>query len=144
MNLDDIRSKIEVLEANHVQIRRLREMSEADFASDPAYFDSTLHRLQTSVRALLDMAAYVTAALGMPSPRTSGDLIRLLEEGGYVRAEDATRYRRMVAFRNRIVHLYNRIDAGIVYQMLHDHADDFDRFRETLIAIIVEHPDSAR
>lgn len=106
MNVNDIRSKIEILEANRAQIHRLREMSAADFAGDPVYLDSAFHRLQTSVQALLDVAAYVTAGLDKPAPRTSGDLLRMLEEAGFIDAEAALRYRRMVAFRNRVVHLY--------------------------------------
>ena len=142
MNLEDVRSKVEVLEANRDQIRRLREMSAADFGGDTVYLDSALHRLQTSVQALLDIAAYVVGALGRPAPRTSGDLVRLLEDEGCIGADEAERYRRMVAFRNRVVHLYNRIDAGMVYAILRDHAEDLERFRETLVAIIARNPDT--
>jgi uncharacterized protein YutE (UPF0331/DUF86 family) len=141
MNLDDVRSKIEVLESNRAQIKRLRELSEADFGADPVYLDSALHRLQTSVQALLDVGTYVVGALGRQAPRTSGDLVTMLEEAGCIGAEEGERYRRMVAFRNRVVHLYNRIDAGMVYTILRDHADDIERFRKALVAIIARNPD---
>lgn len=141
MNLDDVRSKLEVLEANRAQIRRLREMSDSDFGSDPVFLDSALHRLQTSIQALLDVAAYVAGDLGLPAPRTSGDLVRALEQAGHVAPEAARRYRLMVAFRNRVVHLYNRIDPAMVHTILRDHAEDIESFQQVLVGLIRANPD---
>jgi uncharacterized protein YutE (UPF0331/DUF86 family) len=67
--------------------------------------------------------------------------VRILEAEGYIGAEEAERYRRMVAFRNRVVQLYNRIDAGVVQAILRDHAGDIESFRERLLDVIARHPD---
>jgi uncharacterized protein YutE (UPF0331/DUF86 family) len=36
--------------------------------------------------------------------------------------------RRMVSFRNRVVHLYWDVDESVVYDILHNHLSDFDTF----------------
>jgi uncharacterized protein YutE (UPF0331/DUF86 family) len=141
VNVEDVRSKLEVLESNQRQLERLRAMDEAAFVGDVVYLDSALHRLQTSIQALLDIGAYIIGSLQMPAPRTSADIIRALAARGYLRAEDAEGYERMVAFRNRVVHLYNRIDPGIVYGILQEHVADLERLRGSLVAAITAHRD---
>ena len=59
MNLNDVRGKLDVLAANQKQLEWLRSLPQADFLADVRNLDSTLHRLQTSIQALLDIAAYV-------------------------------------------------------------------------------------
>jgi uncharacterized protein YutE (UPF0331/DUF86 family) len=44
--------------------------------------------------------------------------------------------------RNRVVHLYNGIDASIVYQILQNHAEDIEHLRQTLLDIIARNPGS--
>ena len=143
MKLDDVRTKLEVLDANRQQIERLRAMSEAEFMADVVYLDSALHRLQTSIQALLDVGAYVIGSLGLPAPRTSVDIIRALAGAGHIAHDDSERYERMVAFRNRVVHLYNRIDPQLVHAIVRDHAADLDQLRDSLAGIIAAHSDQS-
>ena len=50
MNLDEVRSKLEVLDGNRAQLERLRGLGAEAFQSDVLYLDSALHRLQTSIQ----------------------------------------------------------------------------------------------
>jgi uncharacterized protein YutE (UPF0331/DUF86 family) len=141
MNLDDIRGKLDVLDANTHQLQWLRAISREEFAGDPRNLDSALHRLQTSIQALIDIAAYVVGSLGIPTPQHSADLIDALGGAGLISAEKSGNYRKMIQFRNRVVHLYNRIDPSMVRQILEQHLVDLDGLRDALLAIIATHPD---
>jgi len=141
MKIDDIRGKLDVLSANQRQLEWLRSLSKEDFAGDARNLDSTLHRFQTSIQALIDIGAYVIASLGLPPPQHTIDVIDALRGGRVLDAPEAERYRTMVAFRNRVVHLYNRIDPVIVHDILQQHLVDLERFRRSLVEVIARHPD---
>jgi len=142
MNLNDVRGKLDVLAANQKQLEWLRSLPQADFVADVRNLDSTLHRLQTSIQALLDLAAYVVGSLKLGTPQHNADIIFALRDAALLDSKAADNYVTVVAFRNRVVHLYNRIDPGIVYEILLKHLADLESFRKTLVEVILRHPDA--
>src|SRR5437773_1005524 len=100
MNLEDVRGKLKVVDANQRQLEWLRQLPEKDFVADVRNLDSALHRLQTTIQALLDIGIYVVGGLNLPSPEHSADIILALRDAGIVDGVAADQYQRMVAFRN--------------------------------------------
>jgi len=141
MNLEKIRGKLDVIAADRQPLDRLRKLPPTDFASDVRNLDSALHRLQTSIQALLDIGAHVAGSLQLPTPQHSADIIIGLRDAGLFAAEAADRYARMVAFRNRVVHPYNRIDPAMVYDILQNHLADLEQLQQVLVDTILRHPD---
>ena len=141
MNIEDVRGKLDVLADNERQLNWLAQLPDAEFARDARNLDSALHRLQTSIQALLDIGAYVVGSLKLPTPQHSADIITNLRDGGLIEPIAAENYIRMTAFRNRVVHLYNRIDPAIVLDILQNHLQELHQFRQTLLEIIVRNPD---
>ena len=141
MNTDDVRGKLDVIAANQQQLQWLRALSKGEFAGDVRNLDSALHRLQTTIQALLDISAYVVGSLKLATPQHNADLILALRDAGLIDAAATENYVRMVAFRNRVVHLYNRIDPEMVSDILQKHTEDLDRLRQILVDTILRHPD---
>lgn len=141
MKKEDVQSKLDVIPENLEKLEILRAMGYAAFISDFRNIDSTLHRLQTSIQALVDIGGYVIASLGLRTPSTSGEVIDILVEHSLLKTEQRDRYISMIQFRNRIVHFYNDIDLKILYQILQDELNDIRELYRTLIQIIEEHPD---
>jgi uncharacterized protein YutE (UPF0331/DUF86 family) len=142
MNINDVRGKLDILAANQQQLQWLRGLLKTDFAADVRNLDSALHRLQTTIQALLDIGAYVISGLNLPSPQHSADIITALRDAGLIDAATADDYVRMVAFRNRVVHLYNRIDPALVYEILQKHLGDLQALQQVLVDTILKHPDA--
>jgi uncharacterized protein YutE (UPF0331/DUF86 family) len=129
-----VRGKLDVIAANQNQLDWLRRLSPNEFAGDARNLDSALHRLQTSIQALLDIGAYVVGCLNLPTPQHSADIISELQKAGFIDPAAAGEYLRMVAFRNRV-------DADTVYEILQKNLGDLEHLRQTLLDIIVQHPD---
>jgi uncharacterized protein YutE (UPF0331/DUF86 family) len=142
MDANDVRGKLDVLAANQRQLEWLRGLPEEEFHADVRNIDSALHRLQTSIQALVDIGAYVVGALSLPTPQHSADVLLALRDAGLLNPAATDNYVRMVGFRNRVVHLYNRIDPAMVYQILQNHLQDIETLRQVLLDIIARHPDS--
>jgi uncharacterized protein YutE (UPF0331/DUF86 family) len=138
---EDIQSKLDLIPENLEKLEILRAKGYQEFTSDFRNVDSALHRLQTSIQALIDIGGYIIASLGLRTPSTSAEVIDILIERGLLKAERRDRYISMIQFRNRIVHFYNDIDLKILYQIIQDELTDIRELYRALLQIIEEHAD---
>jgi len=136
MKQTDIQTKIDVVLDNLEKMSVLKQKSYEDFISDFRNIDSALHRLQTSIQALLDIGGYIISALGLRTPDTNAEIIEILSEAGHIPGNKRATYIKMSQFRNRIVHLYNHIDSGTLYDILVHELDDIKDFSMTLLEVI--------
>ncbi len=110
MNGKGIETKLGILRDNLLRLAEIPQASLADFVADFRNVDSALHRLQTSIQALVDVGSYKLGRRGLPPPDTSRDILVALEHDGALPPGTAERYAPLFAFRNRVVHLYDRVD----------------------------------
>lgn len=139
MRKEDIQTKIDVIFDNIEKLSSLKAKKYDDFISDFRNIDSALHRMQTSIQALLDIGSYIIASLGLKTPNTNAEIIEILSEAGYISKNNIETYMKMSQFRNRIVHLYNHIDTKTLYEILANELGDIKDFYKDLLKIIEEH-----
>jgi uncharacterized protein YutE (UPF0331/DUF86 family) len=134
MTREQVQSKLDVLRANLEKLSRIPQASLDEFRSDFRNVDATLHILQTSIQALIDLAGYIVAERALPTPRTSHEILERLEEAKVLPAGTARRFAPVIGFRNRVVHLYDRIDERRVYEVLTGHRHDLAELLDLLLA----------
>lgn len=105
-----------------------------EFLSDRRNLASTLHWLQTAIQALIDIGLIVVAERGLPAPRSSSEMLERLQDAGALPAGSAARFRPVIGFRNRVVHLYDRIDPEIVFRVLTEDRDDLAELLRLLLS----------
>lgn len=132
----EIAGKLAVLRDNLERLAQIPQASFEEFGSDFRNLDSALHRLQTSIQVLIDLAGLTCARLGLGTPATSRELLERLEAEGALPAGSATRFGPIFGFRNRVVHLYDRVDERIVYRILREERDDLDALARLLVAAV--------
>lgn len=138
MTADSVQSKLAILRENVETLERIPQATFDEFSSDFRNLDSALHRLQTSIQALIDIASYVTAKRGLGTPATSVDALQKLEDARLLPAGCTERFTPVLGFRNRIVHLYDRVDPRIVYRILTEERGDLDELARLLVAALQE------
>jgi uncharacterized protein YutE (UPF0331/DUF86 family) len=141
MRKEDVQSKLDLIPENLEKIEIFRAMSYEEFISDFRNIDSALHRLQTSIQALVDIGGYIIGSLGLRTPSTSGEVIDILVERGLLKIERRDRYISMIQFRNRIVHFYNTMNLKILYQILQNELIDIREIYREFIQIIEKNPE---
>jgi uncharacterized protein YutE (UPF0331/DUF86 family) len=141
---EDVQHKLEIIPENIEKIEILRAKDYREFCSDFRNVDSALHRLQTSIQALIDIGSYIIAELGLRTPSFSAEVIDILTEAGFIKPEDQVRYISMVQFRNRVVHVYNNIDLKVFHGILQQEIADIRRLYQTLLQIIEDHENKER
>ena len=94
------------------------------FLEDRRNLPSALHWIQTAIQALLDIGLLVVSERGLPTPRTSLEVLERLESERLLPDGTAARFRPVIGFRNRIVHLYDRVEPAIVLRILTEDRED--------------------
>ena len=136
MTAETVQTKLAILRENLEKLERIPQTSFAEFSSDFRNLDSALHRLQTSIQALIDIASYATAARGLGVPVSSVDALQKLEDAELLPRGATQRFTPILGFRNRVVHLYDRIDPQIVFQILTRDRTDLEELARLLLATL--------
>lgn len=135
MSANDKLRKAQVVHANLEKLERIPQRSYDEFAADFRNTEASLHLLQTAIQALLDLASGICARLGLDTPRTSFEILERLEANGRLPAGSAARFAPIVGFRNRVVHLYDRVDPQIVWRVVTERRRDLLDLLGLLLAI---------
>lgn len=118
MTPEQVQAKLALLASTIAQLRGMEHESLEAFREDDRNLDAALRRLQVAIQILIDVGSHVVSRLGLGAPETSQDLLDRLERAGKIPDGSAARYGRIFAFRNRIVHLYDRVDDAVVLEIL--------------------------
>jgi uncharacterized protein YutE (UPF0331/DUF86 family) len=112
----------------------LAETPWARFTADPEKYGSTERFLQLAVEVLDDLGAHVVARAGAGPVASYGDVPARLLEAGHLTEPQARTWRRIIGFRNVLVHDYLEVDLTIVYDVLRNRLDDLRDLHRTLLA----------
>ena len=100
-------------------LKRIDEAREPGRGLRPADVeDIVVLNLQRAVQAVIDLATHVVATEGYGLPDSVAASFTLLENEGLIGSDLAERLRKMVGFRNIVVHHYETIDPQIVEAIL--------------------------
>ncbi len=81
-----------------------------------------------SIECCLDIGHHIVAEEGYRTPADYYDTFTVLHENGIFPEAFMPTLRKMVSFRNRVVHLYWDVDDATVYRILQENLDDFDTY----------------
>ncbi|MBX3272791.1 MAG: DUF86 domain-containing protein [Sandaracinaceae bacterium] len=124
MSPEQVRAKLAHVADRVAELSQIPSESYESFIADPRNLDAALHRLQTAIQALIDVGSHAVAAAGLRAPSTSHEILELLESAGHLPAGSAARFAPMFGFRNRIVHLYDRVEPRRVYEIVRAETGD--------------------
>jgi len=91
--------------------------------------------LTRAVQICVDIGAHLVSDTQLPSPETMGQTFDILCEAGIISLEIASRMKKAVGFRNLAVHNYDAINWTIVYEIAHNHLQDFEEFAKAVVKL---------
>ena len=86
------------------------------------------HTLQIAIQALLDVAFAIAAEHNLGEPEQERQVFERLQGAGWITPAMCTTCKRMVAFRNVVVHRYLEVDPRIVQSIVERDLDDLLAF----------------
>lgn len=124
-------NKIESIREVVRQLRGLGEITTAGLDGDYFLKRGVERALQIGVEAVIDIAHRLVSLAGRPPCATGARALDSLQEMGVLK--EANVYKKMVQFRNLVVHRYETVDSAILVDIVLNHLDDFDEYiREVL------------
>jgi uncharacterized protein YutE (UPF0331/DUF86 family) len=116
-------------------VRELRELSRPSLIpSDKVQQRFAEHTLQIAIQAILDVASHIVSDERLGEPRANRELVDLLERHRWLTPDLAATMRRMVGFRNVLVHGYEIVDVAVVQEIVEHRLGDLLQFAQAIRA----------
>ena len=109
--------KIERIDAYLKQVRQKRDPGFEVFRKDIDLQSIVLFNLIQSIQASVDIGAHIISDSEWGVPGSQADIFEILAQNKIISKQLSQRMIKMVGFRNRIVHEYEKIDLRIVYDV---------------------------
>lgn len=121
-------------------IERCVARAREEYAADPAGFasnftrqDAAILNIQRACEAALDMGQHLIRREKLGVPQSARDVFVLLATGGWIEVALADGLKRMVGFRNIVVHDYQALQLPITVSIIEKHLDEFLRYSQALL-----------
>lgn len=110
-----IKNRLEKLENTIKKLKELKNISLNDFLNDWKAQDSACRNFQISVEICVDIGAYILSEKKIPVPDVYSKVIEELRENKIISKDIEVPLKKLIRFRNIIVHEYLYIDFEKVY-----------------------------
>jgi len=125
---EKIRQKLHFMREKLRMLEQFKGMDKKQFTAKPFTEDAAIRMLQVAIEAMLDICAHIIAREGWGMPKTYVEIIEVANKEGLIPDELVDTYKNMARFRNRVIHLYNKVDADEIINVINSHLDDFKPF----------------
>lgn len=130
---DVLINKAAVIERCVARAREEYAANPAVFASDFTRQDAAILNIQRACEAALDMGQHLIRREKLGVPQSARDVFVLLAQGGWLDVTLADALKRMVGFRNIVVHAYQALQLPITVSIIEKHLDEFLQYSQALL-----------
>jgi len=116
-------------------VRRAREEYKVDpggFASNYTRQDAALLNVVRACETAIDLANHIIRVRKLGIPVSSADTFELLKAERIIDSRMAERMKKMVGFRNTVVHQYTKVDLSIVEAVIVTELDELLAFADKI------------
>lgn len=110
-----IEHKLKRIENFIKEIKTVNIPSLKEFNSDVIKRRFIERNLQLSIEEMIDICKHIISFLDLPSTETYSECFIQLSEIGIISKKNLSIYKKMVGFRNRLIHGYEKMDEAIIY-----------------------------
>lgn len=122
------------------ELRAVQDTSYDEFCKNiqlRRFIERTLH---IAIEAVIDISQHIIADEGWREAESYRDTFTVLHEHGVVSDELLSKLHNMAAFRNLLVHYYEKIDDGILFGILKRNLTDFEEFERQIYSFVTTQP----
>ncbi len=131
--------KLQLLDEILGNLRSLGRLTSEQLAADWRMKMVVERALQVLVEIVIDVCQRLLSETGQTPAGSGREAIERCAQIGAISSTEA--YQRMIQFRNFVVHMYDRVEAFFLVDIVNNRLGDFERFRDEVLAY-AEKPDS--
>lgn len=138
MNLDkkQLERQINLLKQQYELLKQWQSIPKAEFLKDPMKNRAVLHTIQLAIEGCVNIGNQIISQLKLGKPERYVEVIELLAQNKVFDRFFANELKKMVRFRNRIVHIYWDVDLEAVYKILQGRIGDFEQFEIAVLDFV--------
>lgn len=118
------------------ELETLRQIDKEEFRTVSEHRRATERLLQIAIETLINIGNRIISSMGFRSAEDYADVFRVLAENGVIDEDFSAILVNMARFRNRLVHIYWRVNLEELYDVLQNRLDDFARFEKCILDFI--------
>ena len=134
VNQNIVKAKLSHIENNLGRLKKKENITLEEFKKSVDLQDIIIHNLQLAIQGCIDIASHVISDEGWLVPDTLIGLFDILMKHKILPQDLNDRLKKMVGFRNIIVHEYGTIDLDKVYKILKEDIKDIRLFLKQICA----------
>jgi uncharacterized protein YutE (UPF0331/DUF86 family) len=127
---DLVRKRLAFIETCVHELRTLARPERMEFDVREERFVE--HTLQLAIQAALDVASHIVSDERLGEPNSNHELFVLLAKAGLIQEEQSVVLRKMVGFRNLVVHGYLAVDLIVLRDIVEHRLGDLTSFVATI------------
>jgi uncharacterized protein YutE (UPF0331/DUF86 family) len=125
--------KLERVESYLTQIGLKKDPGLASFMQDRDLQSIVLFNLIQAIQSCIDMGSHIISDSEWEMPSTQAEIFEILASRKIITNALAKKMIRMIGFRNRIVHEYEKTDMKIVHTVWKKHRVDIENFCRAVV-----------
>ena len=129
-----VAQKLQSLDEVLTELRSLGQINPAELNRDWRTRRAVERDLQVLVEIVIDICQRLISLTGQTPATTGVDAIERCIQLGVLSDDEI--YRKMVRFRNFIVHRYEHIDVNVLVDMVNHRLPDFEQLRDEVLAYV--------
>ena len=111
-------------------LKDLQKYSYEQFHKEPTIYGSCERFLHLAIEATLDIGNHLVSDLNLGVVNKYRDIPETLFNHNYISNDLKKTWIQIIGFRNTLVHDYIDIDKKIIFHILHNNLDDFNRLKK--------------
>lgn len=136
LNHELIRVRCQEIEESLARLEQTKKKPKEEFLNDRDEQDIASYRLLVAIEAALNLCYHVAAKRLKKVPEEYAECFAILSDAGIIPTDLSERLQKTARFRNLIVHMYWKIDYGIVYEIIHNNLKDLSRFSKIVASLL--------
>ncbi|HOC53265.1 MAG TPA: DUF86 domain-containing protein [Caldisericia bacterium] len=130
MNLDieKIKKRVSEIEESINEINKIVSINEYEFWKDKRNITSVKYYLLEAIEAVGEICVHIVAKKFGKGVNSLSECINILEKEEILDKELSSRLKKMIKFRNKLIHKYWDIDDKLVYEYAKNETNDFTDF----------------
>ena len=136
LNGDLLRTRCQEIAESLGRLERIKEESREKFLEDRDLQDVACYRLLVAIEAALALCYHVTAKRLKKVPEEYAECFAILAQAKIISPVLSEKLQKMARFRNLLVHMYGKVDYGMLYDIVQHNLNDLQEFSKAISVLL--------
>jgi uncharacterized protein YutE (UPF0331/DUF86 family) len=136
MDKNRILTKIDELDKYLEELEKIKPINIEEYKNSISDKRACERLLQISIEVVIDICNILVSGLKLGLPSDEEEMFEKLANKKIISQKIKNILKNMKGFRNILVHKYGTVDDELVFEMLSERLDDFDKFKDEILKVI--------